>query len=162
MSTSAIHRNVDPEIIRESQKVFTVISGTLYTVAALALVLVMLLGIKNCCTSLFNKGKAAVSKINNHLPPPGELPSVASVEAPDGSSEWKTFDVPEDGVRVHLGRAWYVHPIGGDITITTPDGVVLHDEPGAQHVYGPQPDGFYIIRADPPGAKRQVRIKGSM
>ncbi|MBP6883735.1 MAG: hypothetical protein KBC06_00685 [Candidatus Pacebacteria bacterium] len=40
----------------------------------------------------------------------------------------------------------------------SPVGPILHDEPGVQHDFGFQPDGLYIIHADPQGSRRGVRL----
>jgi hypothetical protein len=68
-------------------------------------------------------------------------------------------DIPaQGGLAVYLCPGWQDYPQGGAITITTPSGRVLKDEPGVLHNLGDQPEGIYIFRADPPGSKRKVRI----
>lgn len=72
---------------------------------------------------------------------------------------WQTLTIPPRGLPVYLYPGWQDSAFDGDITITTPSGRVLHDEPGANHNFGIQwkPE-IYIFLADPPGSPRKVNI----
>ena len=83
-------------------------------------------------------------------------PATTPVHTPVWSE--KTLKIPPGGFSVTLYRGWRVHPLGGNITITTPSGRVLHDEPGSNHDFGWCPKGNYIFLADPPGSERSVDI----
>jgi len=93
--------------------------------------------------------KAAIEYARAHPAPPAEVPAI---EKP-----WtlKTLDIPAEGLAVYLYPGWEDYALGGDITITPPEGgKVLHDQPGADHNWGRQPEGIYLFRADPPGPRK--------
>jgi peptidylprolyl isomerase len=73
---------------------------------------------------------------------------------------YRTFEIPSEGVRVYLYPGWTDQPLGGAITITTPNGNILPDRPEGWQTrsFGYQPEGFYVFRADPKGSKRNVEI----
>jgi len=70
----------------------------------------------------------------------------------------QTFDIPEGGLPVYLYPGWKTFPLHGKITITTPSGQILHDEPGVLYNFGWQNEGGYTFQADPIGSKRGVGI----
>jgi hypothetical protein len=72
----------------------------------------------------------------------------------------RTLDIPAGGLAVDLWRGWEDHALGGNISITFPDGRVRRDEPGANHDWGWQPKehAIHIFIADPPGSARKVAI----
>lgn len=88
----------------------------------------------------------------------GYVPHTRTMPTVDLSWSHQTFDIPAQGLPVYLYPGWKDFAFGGAITITTPSGHVLHDEPGVNHQWGFQPAGMYIFRADPMGSRRSVQI----
>src|SRR3989344_2245013 len=70
---------------------------------------------------------------------------------------FQTVEIPAEGIPIYLYQGWKDWPKNGPITITTPGGQVLQDQPGAENHFGFQPDGMYIFRADPQGSNRKVQ-----
>lgn len=75
----------------------------------------------------------------------------------------RTIDIPREGVVVYLYPGWSDVPMGGAITITPIDsmgkkGVSLHDAPREINKFPYQPEGNFLIEADPKGSKRSVQI----
>jgi hypothetical protein len=88
-------------------------------------------------------------------PPPPAPHTVVPAEKP---WTFRTLEIPAGGLAVQLYSGWKDFAFGGDITITTPNGQVLRDQPGVNHQWGLQPDGLYVFLADPAGSKRSVQI----
>jgi hypothetical protein len=88
----------------------------------------------------------------------GDLPSPPKIVPAEKPWTFRTLEIPIGGLTVQLYSGWKDFAFGGDITITTPGGQVLKDQPGVNHQWGLQPDGMYVFLADPAGSKRSVQI----
>lgn len=87
-------------------------------------------------------------------------PSATTTPAMLPPFSMKMVNIPPGGVPLLLHPGWrQCFAMGGDITVTTQNGKVYKDQPGANNTFGSQraPE-IYIFRADPDGSKRQVSI----
>jgi hypothetical protein len=66
----------------------------------------------------------------------------------------RVFDIPKGGLMVYLYPGWSDSATGGAITITLPNGRILLQDRYMN--VGVQPEGIYIFRAYPPGARNIV------
>ena len=148
------------------------------------IVLTLVFGVHSCVSSAREKAKTEKRGMANHTqcrnededwvkipagsyrdaagdclvgtpPPPPAAHTVVPAEKP---WTFRTLEIPAGGLAVQLYSGWKDFAFGGDITITTPNGQVLRDQPGVNHQWGLQPDGLYVFLADPAGSKRSVQI----
>jgi hypothetical protein len=70
----------------------------------------------------------------------------------------RTFDIPENGLRLWLEQGAATYPKLGIVEITTPSGRVIKDTPGIDKNGGYESAGFYSFKADPPESKRKIEI----
>lgn len=70
----------------------------------------------------------------------------------------QTFDIPDGGHRVWLGQGPKFYPKGGPVRVTTPSGSTFISVPGVDRKHGYEPDGYYVLHAEPTGSVRGMEI----
>lgn len=143
-------------------------AALIQTICKVMIVIIIIVQVKACVRTSVRWTVEQTHKVERHVKNwthemRGLLPQSNQSESGPSTTPrtWRIFDIPKEGLYIHLESVWQDHALGGNITITTPDGVVLYDEPGAEHNYGKQRGGTYVFRANPPGEKRQVQIENS-
>ncbi|MBI5139712.1 hypothetical protein HZA26_03845 [Candidatus Nomurabacteria bacterium] len=75
----------------------------------------------------------------------------------EGPATPRTFDVPDEGLVVYLCQGMESFPTGA-VTMTNAEGRLYHDSPEKPARLGYQKNGVWIIRPDPIGSNRKIRI----
>ncbi len=147
--TEHVGRAKDPAIVRRSQKPVNFIKAIPQWIALAIAFFMIVSWMKSCGDEPEVVGQASQQQQSQSY-----VPQVVVEEA----RSMRVFDIPPEGLRVYLRSGWQDFPLHGAITIETPDGTILTDEPGVPHDFGFQPDGMYTFRSKPVGEKRGVRI----
>jgi hypothetical protein len=70
----------------------------------------------------------------------------------------RTFDVPDEGLRLYLYAGSARYPKLGGVLTHTSSGVSYVDLPGVDHDGMNNPDGWFTFLPNPPGSKRRIEI----
>jgi len=106
------------------------------------------------CRHKYTVAKQAAEEFARTNRPPAVSVARQVVERP---LVFRTLEIPPNGLSVKLYKSFKTWPKGGPVSITTPWGEIITDQPGVDTKFDQQ-DGIYIFLADPKGSERKVEI----
>lgn len=170
-----ISRAKDIGIVREAQKPIGRIKAIFGWLAVMLVIFSVFFSIRSC------RAKADMTKCQNidadwvkiptgfyrgddgkciaGTPPSPPTPAPPAMVTPaERAKTPRTFDVPQEGLRVWLEGSPEIFPKLGGVRVETPSGRSYIDLPGVDLYPGYEPPGIYTFRPDPPGSERKVQI----
>src|SRR3989344_3279641 len=96
-------------------------------IAIILLLLVMLIGFCSRQKKPVAATPAAGATATQSAPAPSLLCQ--------GAWDFRTIEIPTEGIPVYLCQGWKPFPLGGKIVITNPEGKPLNDEPGVEKYF---------------------------
>ncbi|MEK7219492.1 MAG: hypothetical protein AAB687_02355 [Patescibacteria group bacterium] len=127
-----------------------------------AFILLVILALLFSGGSSDEKKEGAQKKAQQEVSPPSAQQEQQRNVQQQRPKTSRTFEIPQEGLRVWLEEAPATYPKLGEIIIKTPSGRVIHDKPGIDTFRSGsepfEPAGWYTFLPDTPGSKRKVEI----